>query len=78
MSEENVIAQLENLKTHPAVAARLARGELKLHGWLYHIHSGEITAFDIRTGQFVPLDHNAASATPARRLQRAALAEGAA
>jgi carbonic anhydrase len=71
MSEENVIAQLENVKTHPAVAARLARGELRLHGWLYHIHSGEITAYDINTGRFTPLDHNAATATPARRLQRA-------
>jgi carbonic anhydrase len=77
MSEENVIAQLENVKTHPAVAARLARGELRLHGWLYHIHSGEITAYDINTGRFTPLDHNAATATPARRLQRAAF-EGAA
>ncbi len=77
LSEENVIAQVENLKTHPAVAARLARGELRLHGWLYHIHSGEITAFDIRTGQFEPLDHNTRTATPARRLQRAAM-EGAA
>jgi carbonic anhydrase len=72
VSEENVIAQLENLKTHPVVAARLARGELRLHGWLYHIHSGEITAFDIGTGRFVALDHHVATATPVRRLQRPA------
>jgi carbonic anhydrase len=77
ISKENVIAQLENVKTHPVVAARIARAELQLHGWLYHIHSGEITAFDIGTGQFVPLDHNAITATPARRLQRAVF-EGAA
>jgi carbonic anhydrase len=77
ISEENVIAQLENVKTHPAVAARLARGELRLHGWLYNIHSGEITAYDINTGRFAPLDHNTATATPARRVHRAAF-EGAA
>lgn len=70
LAEENVIAQLENLKTHPVVAARLARGELRLHGWMYHIHSGEITAFDITSGRFAPLDHDAPTATPARRLNR--------
>jgi carbonic anhydrase len=77
LTEENVIAQLENVKTHPAVAPRLARGELRLHGWVYDIHSGEITAYDINTGRFAPLDHNTATATPARRVHRAAF-EGAA
>jgi carbonic anhydrase len=33
--EENVLVQLENLRTHPSVAAALARDELKLHGWVY-------------------------------------------
>jgi carbonic anhydrase len=67
LTEENVIAQIENLKTHPAVAARLSRGDLELHGWVYHIHSGEITTYDARAGKFVPLDGNLATATPPRR-----------
>jgi carbonic anhydrase len=77
LTEENIIAQLEHVKTHPAVAPRVTRGELNLHGWLYHIHSGEITTFDSRTGRFVPLDHNTANATPTPRI-RAFASEGAA
>jgi carbonic anhydrase len=71
LTEENVIAQLENLKTHPAVAARLARGDLRIHGWVYHIHSGEITAYNATAGRFQPLDHSVAhaNATPPSRLK---------
>jgi carbonic anhydrase len=67
LTEENIVAQLQHLKTHPAVAARLARGDLQLHGWLYHIHSGEITAYDMNLGRFNPLGRDAANATPPRR-----------
>jgi carbonic anhydrase len=51
--EENVLVQLENLRTHPAVAAGLARGKLKLHGWVYKIETGEVFAYDPERGQFV-------------------------
>jgi carbonic anhydrase len=54
-AQENVLVQLENLRTHPAVAAALAKGELKLHGWMYKIETGEVFAFDPVRGQFVPL-----------------------
>lgn len=53
--EENVLVQLENLKTLPVVASRLIRGDLHLHGWVYKIETGEVFAFDSRQGQFVPL-----------------------
>lgn len=53
--EENVLVQLENLRTHPAVAARMLRGELHLHGWVYKIETGEVFAFNPVDGQFVPL-----------------------
>ena len=54
--EENVLVQLENLRTHPAVGSRLVRGDLHLHGWVYKIETGEVFAYDVATGQFVPLD----------------------
>lgn len=60
--QENVLAQLENLRTHPAVAGRLALGDLHLHGWVYKIETGEVFAFDPGAGQFVPL--TAISETP--------------
>lgn len=53
--EENVLVQLENLRTLPAVASRLAKGDLHLHGWVYKIESGEVFAYDPAGGQFVPL-----------------------
>ncbi|MSR52323.1 MAG: carbonic anhydrase [Gemmataceae bacterium] len=53
--EENVLVQLENLRTHPAVAARLARGKLKLHAWVYKIELGKVFAYDPEQGQFVPV-----------------------
>jgi len=65
---ENVLAQLAHLQTHPAVAVRLARGTLKMHGWVYDIETGEITAFDAQRGCFVPLDQEPLPhATPAPR-----------
>jgi carbonic anhydrase len=53
--EENVFVQLENLRTLPAVAARLERGDLHLHGWVYKIETGDVFAYDLTIGQFVPL-----------------------
>jgi len=53
--EENVLVQLENLRTLPAVASRLVRGDLHLHGWVYKIETGEVFAYDLTNGQFVPL-----------------------
>ena len=54
-TEDNVVAQLKNLRTHPSVASRLAEGDLVLHGWVYHIGPGTVTAYDEATGTFRPL-----------------------
>lgn len=50
--QENVLAQMENLRTHPVVASGLARGTLKLHGWVYKIETGEVFAYQPGSGQF--------------------------
>jgi carbonic anhydrase len=50
--QENVLVQIENLRTHPAVAARLARGALRLHAWVYKFETGEVFAYDPRDGQY--------------------------
>ena len=54
-TQENVLIQMENLRTHPAVAAGLAGGKLKLHGWVYKIETGQVFAYDPERGQFVPV-----------------------
>lgn len=53
--EENVLMQLENLKTHPAVATRLSRGEIRLHAWVYKFETGMVFKYDSNEGQFIPL-----------------------
>jgi carbonic anhydrase len=53
--EENVLMQLENLRTHPAVRSRMGRGELSLYGWVYKMESGEVYQFDAETNQFAPI-----------------------
>jgi len=54
--EQNVILQLQHLRTHPSVAARLAKGDLKLHGWVYDIKTGDVRAYDEEQNQFVAVD----------------------
>lgn len=54
MTEENVVSQLDHLRTQPVVAARLAAGTLRIHGWIYDIAHGEIRAFDAEKGGLPP------------------------
>jgi len=55
LTELNVLTQLENLRTHPAVEAGLAKGELEIQGWVYDIGHGAISVADEQTGKFAPL-----------------------
>ncbi len=69
LTEENVIAQLQHLRTHPSVASRMANGQLFIHGWIYNIETSEIKAYDADRGCFLPLDgiRPVPSATPKAR-----------
>lgn len=53
--QENVLVQLENLRTHPSVASRLARGQLHLHAWVYKIETGEVFSYRQKAGQYLPI-----------------------
>lgn len=52
----NVVSQLDSLRQHAFVAERIARGELRLWGWVYDIGSSEIHQLDTFTGAFRALD----------------------
>lgn len=54
--EQNVLLQLQHLRTHPSVARRLARGDLQLHGWVYDIKHGGVDAYDEEAGKFIHVD----------------------
>lgn len=50
--QENVLVQIEHLKTHPAVRAGLARGSLTIHGWVYELETGRMLQHDSTRGRF--------------------------
>ncbi len=53
-TEENVLTQLENLRTYPVIHSRLKSGQIHLHGWVYEIETGEVTEYDPVRSQFLP------------------------
>ncbi len=68
--EENVLVQIENLRTHPSVAAAAAAGKMNLYGWVYKIETGQVFAFSPDEGQFLPLGRTApAPAYPSAALR---------
>ncbi len=76
---ENIIAQISHLRTHPSVAAGIARGEITLHGWFVDIHAGQVLGLNGDTGEFVPLreDRDLPVALAARARFATELAEAA-
>jgi carbonic anhydrase len=52
-AEENVLVQLEHLRTLPVIASRISSGRVRLHGWMYKIDSGEVFNYESSCGQFV-------------------------
>jgi carbonic anhydrase len=67
---ENVVTQINHLRTHPSVAAGLAKGELTLHGWFFDIETASILALDGDSGRFVAMneDNQPIAVRPQRRL----------
>jgi carbonic anhydrase len=63
--EENVLVQLENLRTHPSVAAAIGRNSLKVHGWVYKLESGQVFQYEPEEGQFERLTLDNVEAMPA-------------
>jgi carbonic anhydrase len=55
----NVVMQLDNLRSYPCVVAGEEAGTLRLHGWLYDLHTGTIDAWEPKTGNWSPIAHHA-------------------
>jgi carbonic anhydrase len=51
---ENVLTQIDNLKTYPVVHSKLYQGKLKIYGWIYHLESGEVLAYDPASHAYMP------------------------
>ncbi|MEM6611883.1 MAG: carbonic anhydrase [Cyanobacteria bacterium P01_C01_bin.72] len=50
---ENVLIQIDNLKTYPIVKARMHQGRLKIYAWVYNIETGNVLAYDARTHTYI-------------------------
>lgn len=64
LSQLNVLQQLENLKTYPIVAERLAKGEVRLHAWWFSIKEAEVYFYDEAAGGFRLIDEDYPSIAP--------------
>lgn len=51
---ENVLTQIENLKTYPVVRSKLNQGKLHIYGWIYSIETGDVLAYDPVSHAYVP------------------------
>jgi carbonic anhydrase len=51
---ENVLTQIDNLRTYPSVRSHLHKGGLFLHGWIYNIEDGTVLTYDRKNHAFVP------------------------
>ncbi|QJR81886.1 carbonic anhydrase [Alteromonas pelagimontana] len=52
VTKENVIQQLQHIRTHPSVAAKLATNKIQLHGWVYDIETGSVLCYNESTRSF--------------------------
>lgn len=64
--EENVLVQLENLRTHPVVASALAKGQLNLHAWVYKLETGQVFSWDPNEQKYLPLGERVSAPNAAR------------
>jgi len=55
LTEQNVLLQMQHLKTHPSVARAMAKGELTISGWIYCIGTGEVCVAEDGQRTFTPI-----------------------
>lgn len=68
LTHENLVAQLNNLETHPSVASRMRKGLLTTHAWMYSIHSGVVERYDPQRRRFVEIDGSSSAEAAAADL----------
>jgi carbonic anhydrase len=60
-SEENVLIQVENLRTYPVVRKNAREGKLHVHAWFFDIGEGQIYTYVPGKEQFEPVRHEEAA-----------------
>jgi carbonic anhydrase len=55
LTEQNVLLQIQHLRTHPSVATALTLGNLTISGWIYDIATGNVRIAENNDLAFTPL-----------------------
>jgi carbonic anhydrase len=54
--EENVLQQMDSLKSHPCVKEAISKDQLEIHGWVYEFETGNVFEHDANTQKFKPIE----------------------
>ncbi len=52
----NIIEQIENLLTYPAIQKRIEEGTIFVQGWYYHLENGDLEYYDHIKNEFLPIE----------------------
>lgn len=55
LTRQNVLLQVNHIRTHPSAAGRLAQGRLAIYGWIYDFRSGRVLMYDEDSKEFLPI-----------------------
>jgi carbonic anhydrase len=60
-TEQNVLLQIQNLRTHPSVIHAESNRQLAIHGWIYEFETGVVCAWNSHSDRFELLAINRAA-----------------
>lgn len=52
--EDNVLVQIDNLRTHPSVSAAIRAKTIQLYAWVYRFETGSIAIYDPKLKRYLP------------------------
>jgi len=53
--QENVLVQIEHLRSLPCISKKIMKREIELHAWTYEIETGIVYIYDVVSEDFLPL-----------------------
>lgn len=53
VTKQNIVLQMNHLKTHPAVFSKLHSKNVQVHGWMYDIKTGDVEIYDEEQSTFI-------------------------
>jgi len=60
LSQQNVLLQLDHLRTYPAVKEKIEQNLLKIHGWWFDLKTANIYAYEEPENKFILIDEEEA------------------